>query len=77
MVADVSRLKDSTEGGGVGYFNPIVVIMCAYVCNTPDTLMSICSSYLSRYPSRGQRGGLRKRAMREEDIQSQSWGPVW
>lgn len=75
MVADVSRPKDSTEGRA-GHFNPIVVIMCAYVCNAPGTLMSICSSYLSRYPSRGQKGGLGKRAVREEDVHGQSWGRV-
>lgn len=75
MVEDVSRPKDSTEGGA-GYFNLIVVIMCANVCNTPDTLMSICSSYLSTYPSWGQRGGLGTRAVREEDIQGQSWAEI-
>lgn len=63
MTADVSHPKESTEGGAM-HFSPIVVIMCAYVCNNPGTLMSICSFYLSRYPSRGQRGGLGKRARR-------------
>lgn len=67
MVADVSRPKDSTEGGA-GHFSLVLVIMCAYVCNTPGTLYPYV---LPTYPGilliRGQR------AVGEEEIQGQSW----